>query len=109
MRDLRIKYQRSEPHSPWMNGRIERFFETFKRAIRQIQIDSKARLEQAISEFAYFYNHIRLHQNLGNRTPEMAWRGKFEFQKRKKPQWFAGWDGVLCGWDWGATKNPADD
>jgi len=73
-----------------MNGRIERFFGTFKRAIRQIQIDSKARLEQAISECAYFYNHIRLHQNLGNRTPEMAWPGKFEFPRRKKTA-------VVCG------------
>jgi len=66
-----------------MNGRIERFFGTFKHAIRHIQIDSKARLEQAIAEFTFFYNHIRLHQNLGNRTPEMAWRGQFEFPNEK--------------------------
>jgi len=92
-----------------MNGRIERFFGTFKRAIRLIEISSKARLEQAISEFAFFYNNIRLHQNLGNRTPEMAWRGQFEFPKRKNPQWFAGWDGILCGWYRGNVKKPADD
>jgi len=48
IRRLRIKHQRTPPHSPWANGRIERFFGTFKRAIRQIEIDSKARLEQAI-------------------------------------------------------------
>jgi len=109
MHSLGIKHQRSNPHSPWMNGRIERFFGTFKRAIRQIQIDSKARLEQAVGEFAFSYNHIRLHQNLGNRTPDMAWRGQNEFPKRKNPQWFAGWGGVLCGWYWGNVRKPADD
>ena len=92
-----------------MNGRIERFFGIFKRAIRLIEIDSKARLEQAVGEFAFFYNHIRLHQNLGNRTPEMAWCGQFEFPKRKNPRWCADWDGVLCGWSWGEVKKPADD
>jgi len=109
IRRLRIKHQRTPPHSPWANGRIERFFGTFKRAIRQIEIDSKARLEQAIGEFAFFYNHIRLHQNLGYRTPDMAWRGQFEFPKRKNPRWFAGWGGVLSGWYWGEVKKPADD
>ena len=106
---LGIKHQRSNPHSPWMNGRIERFFGTFKRVIREIEISSKAQLKQAMHEFAFFYNHIRLHQNLGYRTPEMAWRGQFEFPKRKSPRWFAGWDGVLCGWYWGEVKKPADD
>jgi putative transposase len=106
---LGINHQRSPPHSPWANGRIERFFGTFKRAIRQIEISSKDRLEQAMGEFAFFYNHIRLHQNLGYRTPEMAWQGKTHFPKRKNPQWFAGWKGVLCGWYWGGIKKPADD
>jgi putative transposase len=106
---LGIKHQRSPPHSPWANGRIERFFGTFKRAIRQIEISSKAQLYQAMGEFAFFYNHIRLHQNLGYRTPDMAWQGKPLFPKRKNPQWFAGWNGVLCGWYWGNVKLPADD
>jgi putative transposase len=42
LQKLGIKHQRSPPHSPWQNGRIERFFGTFKRAISQIRISSKA-------------------------------------------------------------------
>ena len=109
MASLGIKHQRSPPHSPWANGRIERFFGTFKRAIRQIEITSKDRLEQAIREFSFFYNNIRLHQNLGYRTPNMAWQGKTQFPISKSPLWFAGWNGVLCGWYWGEVKKPADD
>ena len=109
MLHIGIKHQRSAPHSPWMNGRIERFFGSFKQAIRQIEINSKSQLEQAIGEFAFFYNNIRLHQNLGYCTPEMAWQGKTQFPKRKNPQWFAGWGGVLCGLHWGEVKRPADD
>jgi putative transposase len=97
------------PHCPWQNGRIERFFGTFKRAISQIQISSKAQLQQAMTEFSFFYNHIRQHQNLGYRTPHMAWNGQIEFPKRKTPHWFAAWGGVLCGWYWGDIKNPPDD
>jgi len=98
MRDLRIKYQRSEPHSPWMNGRIERFFGTFKSTIRHIQIDTKAALQQAMDELRFHYNHIRPHQNLGSRTPEMAWTGKMRFPKCQELHWFEAWEGVLCGW-----------
>jgi transposase InsO family protein len=51
--------------------RFERFFGTLKHALWHIQINSKVRLQQALEEFAQFYNHTRLHQNLGNRTPEI--------------------------------------
>jgi putative transposase len=98
MKALGIRHQRSAPHSPWQNGRIERFFGTFKRAIRQIQIDSKATLQQAIDEFRFHYNHIRPHQNIANRTPEMAWTGKTRYPKCHDLRWFEAWDGVLCGW-----------
>jgi putative transposase len=104
---LGIKHQRSQPHSPWQNGRIERFFGTFKRAIRQIEINTKAQLLQAMSEFKFFYNNIRLHQNIGNRTPVMTWRGQ-QCPQNKNPRWFAGWNGVLCGWYWGDVKQPDD-
>ena len=107
LRRLRIKHQRSPPHSPWANGTIERFFGTFKRAIRKIQIDSKAQLDQALGEFAFYYNHIRPHQNLGYRTPQMAWLNQNTFPKHKIPQWFAGSGGILCGWYWGEVKKPA--
>ena len=51
MRRLRIRHRRTAPHSPWMNGRIERFFGTFKQAIRQIETHNIAGMQQAIDEF----------------------------------------------------------
>ena len=98
MAALGIRHQRSDPHCPWQNGRIERFFGTFKSTIRHIQIDTHAALHQAIEEFRFHYNHIRPHQNLGNRTPEMAWTGKMRYPRSQELRWFAAWEGVLCGW-----------
>jgi putative transposase len=34
---LGIRHQRSAPFAPWQNGRIERFFGTFKRSLRELQ------------------------------------------------------------------------
>jgi putative transposase len=95
---LEIRHQRSDPHKPWQNGRIERFFGTFKSTIRHIQIDITAMLHQAIDEFTFFYNHSRPHQNIGNRTPEMAWLGRTRYPKTEELRWFEAWEGVLCGW-----------
>jgi len=97
LKSLGNRHQKSDPHAPWQNGRIERFFGTFKSAIRHIQIDTKAALQQAIDEFRFHYNHIRPHQNLGNRTPEMAWTAKMRFPKCQELHWFEAWEGVLCG------------
>jgi putative transposase len=98
MKTLEIRHQRSDPHMPWQNGRIERFFGTFKNAIRHIQTDTTAMLQQAIDEFLFFYNYIRPHQSIGNRTPEMIWLGRSRYPRAQELRWFEAWEGVLCGW-----------
>jgi len=85
LKSLGNRHQKSDPHAPWQNGRIERFFGTFKSAIRHIQIDTKAALQQAIDEFRFHYNHIQPDQNLGSRTPEMAWIPKFDSSPQRIP------------------------
>jgi putative transposase len=50
MEKLDIKHQRSDPYCPWQNGRIERFFGTFKPFIGQITIETSAQLSQACKE-----------------------------------------------------------
>lgn len=86
--------------SPWENGRIERFFGSFKAALHTVMIRSEAQLIQAAREFRIYYNHIRLHQNLGYRTPMMAWRGQTQFPNSTTPRWFSAWGGEFCGWFW---------
>jgi transposase InsO family protein len=92
---LGIRHQRIEPFMPWQNGRIERFFGTFKAAIQQVVIPHIEALQSALDEFRFFYNHIRPHTAIGGRTPAEAW------SKIKKPGtdpvWFETWDGVLTG------------
>ena len=101
MRRLGIRHCRIRPFSPWENGYIERFFGSFKSALRKITLTSATDLIQAADEFRFFYNRIRLPQNLGYRTPIMAWRGQNQFPKMQTPRWFSSWGGELCGWYWG--------
>ena len=48
----------------------ESFFACMKREeLSHHYYDSIEALEQAVSEYIAFYNNIRVHQRLGNRTP----------------------------------------
>jgi len=105
MQRLGIKHCRSRPFSPWENGFIERFFGSVKAALRKVKLYSEADLIQAADEFRFFYDHIRLHQNLCYRTPMMAWRGQDDFPRMQTPRWFSSWGGELCGWYWGAPDD----
>jgi hypothetical protein len=91
---LGIRHQRIEPFMPWQNGRIERFFGTFKEAIRQVNLPIAA-LPMALDQFRFFYNHVRTHTNIDGRTPAEAWSktGK----PKTEPVWFETWGGVLAG------------
>lgn len=81
---------------PWENGRIERFFGTFKAAITRILIEG-ADLPHRLIEFRAFYNHVRTHQHLGGRTPAEAWSG---IPKQHGPhgEFTSLWHGELTGW-----------
>lgn len=79
------------------NGRIERFFHTFKErlfawwrvagALHDIQPDCDT--------FRTWYNDARPHQSLGGLTPAMAWNGVTT--TKKAPRFFHAWDGILTG------------
>ena len=95
---LRIKHQLTEVACPWMNGRVERFFGTLKRSIKNIVIKS-AELDTRLIEFRFFYNHVRTHQNLKGKTPAEAW-SKHLPDYTKQPQEIILWQGVLAGYYW---------
>lgn len=96
-----VRHQRTEPFSPWQNGRIERFFLTAKQVLRK-------RMESTgygavnpvdLESIRAWYNHLRPHQHLGGRTPAEAWTGR-EPDRRTSPRWVCGWDGLLAGCFW---------
>lgn len=93
---LGIRHQRTDPGCPWQNGRVERFFGTLKERLDQLAVASFSFLNEALAEFRFFYNHVRVHQNLDGRAPAEAWAGIDPFaDKIKKEYWFEAWDGLL--------------
>ncbi len=94
-----IKHQRTEKGCPWMNGRVERFFGTLKNRLDQWEVDSLEQLNAALVPFRFWYNFVRPHSNLNNRTPAEVWDGKDVFTtKRKEEFWFEAWEGLLTGY-----------
>jgi transposase InsO family protein len=96
---LGIRHQRIDLHCPWQNGRVERFFGALKEKLDRLAVDSLDALNQALTEFRFFYNHVRPHQNLGGRTPAEAWAGVDPYAARIKSEyWFETWGGLLKGY-----------
>ncbi len=95
---LGIRHQPIDPHCPWQNGRIERFFGTLKEKLNLWEMDSRTQLNNALGQFRFWYHHVRPHQNLAGRTPAEAWAGIDVYTKRpKKEYWFEAWEGLLTG------------
>lgn len=93
-----IRHQLIDKCCPWQNGRIERFWWTLKERLNQWQVESLEQLNDTLSQFKFWYNHVRPHQNLGGRTPAEVWNNKNIYtQKLKKEYWFEAWDGLLTG------------
>ena len=73
---LNIKQETTQIASPWQNGKIERLFGTMKQTFQNLTFPTTQSLESGLKEFRFFYNHIRLHQNLNYNTPANAWSNK---------------------------------
>lgn len=61
LEELGIKHIVARAHHPQTNGKIERWFGTYKR-------ECNARFKN-LDEYVHFYNHVRSHQRLGYKTP----------------------------------------
>ncbi len=113
---LDIKHQKSHVAAPWENGRIERFFGTFKEKVRQIVIANSDDLMQKLVEFNFWYdvhgctsvasaggaratNAVRSHSYLEGKTPDEVWNNIDVFtQGYKRAIWYEKWDGLLTGY-----------
>ena len=95
---LGIRHQRTDPHCPWQNGRVERFFGTLKGKLNFWVVDGVEQLDLALGDFRAWYNHVRPHQHLGGRTPAEAWSGIDPYASApKEARYFSAWDGMLTG------------
>jgi len=94
---LGIRHQRSEVGCPWQNGRIERVFGTLKQKLDRWRVADHGELARALDLFAFWYDAVRPHQNLGGRTPREAWYGIDPFRRPRRAVWFSAWDGLLTG------------
>jgi len=98
LRRLGIRPQRTALHSPWQNGRIERFFGTLKAKLDRLIVTDRDALNEALDVFAFWYNEVRPHQHLQERTPNEVWHGvdiyRHKIQRRIE---YEAWDGLLQG------------
>ena len=103
---LGVRHQRTLPHCPWQNGRIERFFATFKKralprlaALREARAEPEG-LQPDLDTFRLWYNHARPHQHLDGRTPAEAWdgRGSVTVRRRRRARLLCEWEGLLVGY-----------
>ncbi len=93
---LGVRHQRTDPFCPWQNGRIERFFGTFKERILKWWAEAAIpdAVQPDLDTIRTWYNHVRPHQGLAGLTPAEAWRGS----ANKGPlRFFSAWNGILAG------------
>ncbi|MGV8992231.1 MAG: integrase core domain-containing protein [Thiobacillus sp.] len=78
---------------------MERLFGTLKRKLDQWEVAGFEALNVSLGEFLLWYNHIRPHQNLADRTPAEAWARVDPYGTPvKQAYWFEAWDGLLQGY-----------
>ena len=95
---LGIKHQTTDLHSPWQNGRVERFFGTLKEKLNQWSVDSLEQFNQDLHLFQFWYNKVRTHNNLNGKTPEEVWANiNTQHYSSENAFYFNEWEGLLSG------------
>ena len=98
LRLVGIVHQRTELGHPWEKGRIERLFRTLKEKLDRIEVSAPKELTRLLSEFCFWHNEIRPHQNLDGLTPYEVWYHIDPYEKAPwRTSWYSGWGGLLIG------------
>ena len=77
-----IRHQRIDKNSPWQNGRIERFFGTFKTNLSLLPETQNQDLHYLSQSFMWWYNHIRPHMNLAYQAPADVYAQRIDEMRR---------------------------
>ncbi len=92
---LLIKHQTTDVARPWKNGRIERCFGSFKQKWRLANLSSTLYLQTELGHYQTWYNSIRPHSNLDERTPAEVYQNTVP---KGNPIRANAWNGILTGY-----------
>lgn len=71
LKELGIKHRYTKPYKPQTNGKIERFWKILDYdLIEDMIFDSKKHLEEELLKYTIYYNELRIHGSLNNKTPK---------------------------------------
>ncbi len=69
-------HTRGRPYHPMTQGKIERYHRSMKNVVRFENHYSPWELERAVARFVDYYNYERLHEAIGNVTPDDMYHGR---------------------------------
>lgn len=73
--DAKMTHSRGKPYHPQTQGKIERYHQSMKNVIKLEHYFMVSDLERAIAKWVEYYNNQRLHESLGNITPQEMYNG----------------------------------
>jgi putative transposase len=74
---MKVRHVRGRVRSPFLNGKLERVFRTFRIWWRMVLVAVCGRaMQRRLDSYRFWYNAHRPHSALGGRTPEEAWMGQ---------------------------------
>ncbi len=65
-----VKHRYTRPYRPQTNGKIERFWRSIEEdLINGTDFDSTEEFKKELTEYIYYYNHLRPHQGIESKKP----------------------------------------